>query len=167
MKILCTFEKMNQDMIRSIDSIRLTRSYLLEQIRGLSTEQLNIIPAGFNNNIIWNLGHLIAAQQSICYYRPGIPITVEGNFYEAYKSGSKPIGFTGPEEISLVKELLFSTLDQLERDLSEHLFSSFTPWTTRYGIEVGNIEQAIRFLPYHEGLHAGVITSMKKMVGKG
>jgi hypothetical protein len=158
---------MYQDMIRSIDSIRLTRSYLLEQVRALSTEQLNIIPAGFNNNIVWNLGHLVAAQQLICYFRPGLPLAVEENFYEAYKTGSKPTGFAGPEEISLIKELLFSTLDQLEKDLSAHMFTSFTPWTTRYGVEVRNIEQAIQFLPYHEGLHAGVITSMKKLVGKG
>ncbi|RXK83708.1 DinB family protein [Filimonas effusa] len=154
-------------MIRSIDAIRLTRSFLLEQIRGLSTEQLNIIPTGFNNNIIWNLGHLVAAQQLICYFRPGLPLAVEDDFFGAYKTGSKPSGFVGPEEVSLIKELLFSTLDQLERDLSAHLFTSFTPWTTRYNVEVRSIEDAIHFLPYHEGLHAGVISSMKRLIAAG
>lgn len=32
-----------------------------------SLEQLNKIPAGFNNNLIWNIGHIIVAQQSLIY----------------------------------------------------------------------------------------------------
>lgn len=151
-------------MNRQIDSIRQTRAYLLEQIRGLSTEQLNIIPSGFNNNIIWNLGHMIAAQQGICYARPGIPLVVEDAFFQAYKPGSRPAQFAGPEEVELIKELLFSTLDQLETDLRQDLFVAYTPWTTRHGITLKRIEEVVNFLLYHEGLHAGVITAMKRIV---
>jgi hypothetical protein len=151
-------------MIRQIDSVRKTRVYLVEMIRGLSTEQLNLIPPGFNNNMIWNLGHLVAAQQGICYVRPGIPLVIEDALFHSYKPGSKPLNFAGPEETTLIKELLFSTLDQLETDLRQDLFIAYKPWTTRYGVEIHNITEAINFLLYHEGLHAGVITSMKKIV---
>jgi uncharacterized damage-inducible protein DinB len=53
-------------MIREIEIIKLPRQRILDEISHLSVEQLNKVPTGFNNNIIWNLGHMIAAQQGIC-----------------------------------------------------------------------------------------------------
>ena len=64
-------------MTKQIEIIRKTRAYLLESLKDLSTEQFNQIPGGFNNNIIWNLGHMIATQQGICYIRAGITQTVD------------------------------------------------------------------------------------------
>jgi hypothetical protein len=49
------------------------RQLLLDQIAGLTTEELNQIPRGLNNNIIWNLAHLISGQQGIFYARAGLP----------------------------------------------------------------------------------------------
>jgi hypothetical protein len=49
------------------------RQFLLDQIAGLTTEELNQIPRGLNNNIIWNLAHLISGQQGIFYARAGLP----------------------------------------------------------------------------------------------
>jgi hypothetical protein len=151
-------------MIRQIDSIRKTRTWALELTRGLSSEQLNLVLPGFNNNMIWNLGHMVAAQQGVCYVRMGLPPVIDEDLFNAYKPGSRPMNFAGPEEIELIKTLLFSTLDELEKDVQLNLFSGYKPWTTRYGIELHRIEEAVSFLLYHEGLHAGVITSMKKIV---
>ncbi|HWD90430.1 MAG TPA: DinB family protein [Mucilaginibacter sp.] len=39
-----------------IDTLKKVRAVLLEGIKDLTTEQLNKIPQGYNNNIIWNLG---------------------------------------------------------------------------------------------------------------
>ena len=54
-------------MTTVIDILRQPRIKILEELQNFSLEQLNDIPAGFNNNIIWNLGHMIAAQQGVCY----------------------------------------------------------------------------------------------------
>ncbi len=64
-------------MDKRIQKIRKLREFLLAQIEGLTAEQLNKIPDGYNNNIIWNLGHLICAEQSLCYFRSGQAITVD------------------------------------------------------------------------------------------
>ncbi len=50
-------------MNNKIEKIKKTRRFLLNLVSELSTDQLNEIPPDFNNNIIWNMGHLIAAQQ--------------------------------------------------------------------------------------------------------
>ncbi|MCZ0211646.1 DinB family protein, partial [Streptomyces sp. UMAF16] len=60
-----------------IQNIVNIRKYLIEMCEPLSVVQLNTIPNGFNNNIIWNFGHLIAAQQGLCYIRSGLKPVVD------------------------------------------------------------------------------------------
>jgi len=36
--------------------------------------------------------------------------------------------------------------------------------TTRYGVTLSNIEEAIRFVPFHDGLHTGCIMALKRTV---
>lgn len=151
-------------MNKSIDIIRQPRLFALGLITELSLEQLNHIPTGFNNNIAWNLGHMVAAQQSICYVRGGADIKVEQEFQDLYKSGTRPERAYTTNDMAIIQTLFTSTLDQLAIDLETDLFDAYTPWTTRYGVPITNVEDAVRFLPFHEGLHLGVINSMKRLV---
>ena len=151
-------------MNQQIETIKKVRTFLLEGIKDLTADQLNKIPAGFNNNIIWNLGHLIAAQQGICYKRAGLPTLVSDNFWEKYRSGSKPEGNVSSDEIEKIKEMFLSSLDHLEANYNNQIFGNYIAWTTRYGVEITSIEDALRFVPFHEGLHSGVISTMKKLV---
>ena len=150
-------------MNKQIEIIKKTRIYLLEQIKDLSTEQLNKIPEGFNNNIIWNLGHMVATQQGICYRRAGLPIYIEENIWESYHSGTSPGAFVDAAAIDNIKYLMATTIDQLEIDLDKGI-SNYTPWTTRYDVELKSLEDAVNFLPYHEGLHCGCIMALKRLV---
>ena len=151
-------------MTKQIEIIKKVRSFLLDGIKDLSTDQLNKIPAGFNNNIIWNLGHLVAAQQGICYKRAGAPLLITDDFWEKFRSGSKPEIAVEADEIENIKNLFLSSIDQLEIDLETPLFNNYTAWTPRYGVEIENIKDAISFLPFHEGLHLGNIVALKKLV---
>ncbi|MEP6713324.1 MAG: DinB family protein, partial [Ferruginibacter sp.] len=143
-----------------------TRTWLLETIADLSPAELNKIPAGFNNNIIWNLTHLIAAQQGLCYVRAGLNPVVEEKYFSDYKSGTKPEAMIDSAEIENIKKLLFTSLDQLEADYKNNLFTNYGLFKTRYGAEIASVDDAINFLPYHEGMHAGYITALKKIVKK-
>ncbi|MBS7563275.1 DinB family protein [Mucilaginibacter sp. Bleaf8] len=151
-------------MNKPIEIIRKTREYLLTLVDGLTLEQLNTVPAGFNNNIIWNLGHLVAAQQGVCYRRAGFELRVDEIFFNLYKSDTKPERPVSQAEFEEIKMLFFSTIDQLEADYKENLFSNYEPWTTRYGVVIHNIDEAIGFLPYHEGLHMGYIMALKRVI---
>ncbi len=153
-------------MTKSIEILKKPRVHLFDLINELSIEQLNEVPAGFNNNIAWNLGHIVAAQQSICYNRAGLPKVIDDSFFLAYKPGSKPEKFIDAAELENIKSLLSSTLDQLEADLQNNLFDNYTPWVTRYGVEINNIDDALKFLPFHEGLHVGYIMALRRVVMK-
>lgn len=153
-------------MNEQIKMMRTTRTWLLNMIKHLSADQLNTIPAGFNNNIIWNVAHLIAAQQGVCYVRAGLKPAVEEKYFINYKPETKPGKPVDENEIETIKKLLFSSLDQFETDLSKNIFTNYTPWATRYGVEMNNIEDALRFLPFHEGLHVGYVMALKRVLTK-
>lgn len=153
-------------MNKQIDRIKSIRLYLLDLVKDLSVEQLNEIPAGFNNNIIWHLGHLTAAQQGLCYLRAGLKPVVEEKYLVLYRPGTKPEQLVAAEEVDMIKDLLISPLEQFDQDLSGNLFANYPAWTTRYGVELTSIQDVLDFLLFHEGLHSGHITAMKKLVKK-
>jgi hypothetical protein len=153
-------------MNHQIENIRKTRETIINHVKELSLEKLNIIPHGFNNNILWNLGHLFAAQQNICYIRGGLRPPLSQTDFADFMPGTKPDHFFESDEEDNVKALLLSSVDILQRDYQNKAFANLTPYTTRYGIPINNIDDAIAFMQYHEGLHSGVIMSIRKLVMK-
>ena len=103
-------------MNSQIEKIRTTRKLLLTLIDGLTAAQLNSIPKGFNNNIIWNVGHLVVSLQGIFYVRAGLTPTLDNQYIQKYRTETKPESAASEEEIQFLKEQLFSSLDQLEAE---------------------------------------------------
>jgi hypothetical protein len=149
---------------KQLDILRQPRLKILSILDGFSLEQLNTIPTGYNNNIIWNLGHMVAAQQGVCYKRAGVGTRISDGFFQSYKPDSKPDGFVDAAGFEEIKSLLTTSLDDLKQDLEKEIFGNYPAWTTRYGVEITSIEDAIAFLPFHEGLHIGYIMAMRKLV---
>ncbi|NHA05217.1 DinB family protein [Mucilaginibacter sp. HC2] len=151
-------------MQQSTEIIKLPRVYILNLINDLSTEQLNHIPKGFNNNLIWNLAHLISAQQGICYTRAGLPVVVEDKYYTPFQPNTKPERFIDAGEIAHIKELFLSSIDRLELDMKANIFTNYPAWLSRYGTTIASFADAFAFLPFHEGLHCGYIMALKRAV---
>ncbi|HUQ96603.1 MAG TPA: DinB family protein [Chitinophagaceae bacterium] len=151
-------------MNQVIDTIKNTRQHLLQLVSNLSTDQLNKIPEGFNNNIIWNLSHMVAAQQGVCYLRAGVPLRIDEAFYLRYKPETKPESFVDSAAVEMVKKAFFTTLDQFVTDNDAGLFANYKPWKTRYGNELQTIDDAAQFLLFHEGLHVGYVMALKHLV---
>ena len=148
--------------MKAIETIRKLRATTLVEIDGLSLEELNKVPAGFNNNIIWNIGHMVAAQQGICYKRAGLPMVVEESYFERYKPGSKPERPVTQAEVEEIKSLLFSTLYQLEKDYDDGIFTSYGSFVSRYGVELSSVTDAIEFLPFHDGFHMAYLLALRR-----
>lgn len=151
-------------MKTQLEIIRKARQSLIGIVSELTDEQLNRIPAGFNNNIIWNMGHLIASQQGLCYIRSGKPIVVDEGYLKLFKPETKPDGIISAAAIDTIKKLLLPTIDRLESDYGQNHFSDFKTFINRYGVEIRSIEDCISFLVFHEGLHYGYILALKRAV---
>lgn len=153
-------------MNKMIETIRNTRLHLLQLLNDVTVNQLNEVPPGFNNNIIWNLAHLVAAQQGVCYLRAGVKTRIDETFYLRYKPDTKPEGFIDSSEVERIKNLLLSTLDHFVLDHQDRLFQNYHTWTTRYGVTLTTIDDAVQFLLFHEGLHTGYIMALKRALNR-
>jgi len=140
------------------------REILLKILDNHSLEQLNKIPAGYSNNLIWNVAHCISAQQVLVYKLSGLPTLVSDEFIDKYKKGTKPEGDVSQSELDEIRALLFSTLDQTEKDVNAGIFQNYTTYMTSMGFELTNVQDAIDFVNYHEGIHTGIIMSIRKFV---
>ncbi|PWB25356.1 DinB family protein [Flavobacterium sp. HTF] len=140
------------------------RSILLKILENHSLEQLNKIPPGFNNNLIWNIGHCISSQQVLVYKLSGLPTMVSEEFIAKYKKGTKPEGDVSQEEVDEIKELLSETLEKTKNDFTSGLFVDFNEYTTSMGFTLHNVQDALSFNNYHEGIHTGIAMSIRKLV---
>ena len=151
-------------MSNQFDRLKKTRNIVLKLISDLSIEQLNKVPAGFNNNIVWNFAHLMASQQGLCYLRAGVKPVIDEQHINSYKGGTKPEKTVTIEELESMKLLFLSTIDQLEKDYNGKIFSNYQTFTTGLGVEIKDIEDALGFLLFHEGLHTGYMMALKRAV---
>ena len=152
------------NMYNQLGQLKKTRNVVLKLISDLSIEQLNKVPVEFNNNIVWNFAHLMASQQGLCYIRAGAKPIIDEQHIASYKGGTKPEKKVGASELESMKLLFLSTIDQLEKDYENKLFANYQPFTTGLGIEINNIDEAIDFLFFHEGLHTGYMMALKRLV---
>ncbi len=149
---------------KSIDTIQATRKLFLTLLESLSIDEVNIVPEGFNNNVIWNFGHVIVSQQILCYKLAGLPLKLDDTFISKYSKGTKPETFINDTELIFLKQQAISLIDELVVDLDKEIFTSYNNYTTSFNVELNNIEDAVKFIAMHEGLHLGYAMALKRIV---
>ena len=151
-------------METAIALIQYVRKSILQQVERFTTEQLNQIPAGFNNNLVWNLGHLLITQQQLCYKLGGFDMTVPADDFAAYSWNTRPDGYVSSPEVERIKALLLMSINQFEKDVTEGKFESYTPWVLPSGIAVNDISDALKVCMVHEGRHFGGVIALSKVI---
>lgn len=149
-------------MQNHLDLLKATRKNILKQLDGLSVSQLNTIPNGYNNNLIWNAAHVVVTQQLLCYKNAGLAMKLPTEIINAYRKGSKPEKQVTQAEVDQIKEWLIQSVDWLAEDLAVAKFSSYNEYPTSYGYPLATLEDAIVFNNVHEGMHLGYIIALKK-----
>ena len=141
-----------------------SRMLLLNFLENHSLEQLNAIPEGFSNNLIWNIGHSIVVQQMLVYKLSDLPMMISDEMVEKYKRGTKPEHSVSQSEVDEMKVLLFSTLEKTKKDFSEKLFQNYNEFTSLSGFTMKSATDAIEFNNYHEALHLGIMMQIRKFI---
>ncbi|WP_160066709.1 DinB family protein [Sphingobacterium bovisgrunnientis] len=142
------------------------RKAFIKDIESLSLEELNEIPAGFNNNIIWNFGHIVVTTPVLCYVRTGILADASSvKYVSAYAKGTKPTYFVTQEEVDELKALAISTIETLEKDYNEGKLNNIVPFeTSTYGALLESIEDVIITTAGHDNTHLGYVTAQKRII---
>lgn len=140
------------------------RSIYLKFLIHNSLEQLNTVPEGFNNNLLWNIGHVIVVQQRLVYGFANQPLNITDDLFQKFKPGTKPTIPEPKETVEVFKELLIKPLEQTKADFKSGKLNNYTPYTTSKGFHLANAGDAITFNNYHEALHLGTMISILKFI---
>ena len=133
-------------------------------LKYFSLEQLNAVPEGFNNNILWNIAHTMVTHQLLTYKRSGLAMNVPDEWVTAFAKGSKPERDYTAEEVSAIDAALFSTYEQFEADLAQNRFSEMKSYTTSTNMVLDSVETTQNFVLFHDGIHLGSILALAKLV---
>ena len=154
---------MNTDII--IAYFKKTRQTFLNLIDDLSLEELNQVPDGFNNNIVWNFGHIIVSTLGLCYIRSQAKQDLVLPFPGRFGKGTYPEIPVTVEELEILKQLAVTTINQLEKDLKTPIFEKFSMVNTdTFQVPMYNIEEVMMGSVIHENLHLGTAKAQKQVI---
>jgi hypothetical protein len=146
------------------DALLQLRQNTLKRVENLNTTQLNKIPEGHNNNIIWHVGHMVASQQLLCYANSGTTPLLPTELLNKYRKGTSPLGWEKMVSLDEIKLLFLDTALTFEKDYLAKKFNAYKSYTTSAGATLNSIDDAITYSYGHENLHYGNIITMLKLI---
>jgi len=146
--------------------------YVLQQNRrriadvavDFSSDDLWTIPEGFRNNIAWNFGHIVVTQQLLQYNNCGLPMYIDGDVVNVLRKGTSPADWNERPDMARIIAWMVEMPEKLAADYEAGRFSDYQAYKTSAGMVLRNIDEAIDFNNFHDGIHIGVILALSKLV---
>ncbi|MFD2640005.1 DinB family protein [Piscibacillus salipiscarius] len=119
-------------------------------------------PQGFNNNILWNAGHVLVTYEEAFHNFNGASKQLDDKFYSYFSTGTSPNDWNHDDlpTITEVTNLLDQQVKDFQKNWQERLNE---PLVKPLEFEK-TVEELLFFLISHECYHLGVMTSMKKVI---
>ena len=148
----------------SFDITLKTRAILYKFLEQFSLEQLNTVPNCYRNSIYWNIMLVVVTQQLLVYGLSGLPMLIDSQLVEAFRKGTKTEEDASQKDVDNLKNLLISTVEQTQKDYAAGIFTNYTTYTVSTKSTLTNVEEALEFNNFHEGIHLGYILAMKNTI---
>jgi len=153
-----------KELEEDLSTLEATRANILQLLSKFSLDQINMIPAGFNNNLAWNAGHCWVTQKLLTYGLSGKDTGLSADLIAAYRKGSAPSAPLSAGAWAEIIDGLSTSVDELKADLKSSSWADHNPYTTSYGVTIGHVRKGVRFNNTHEGMHYGVMLALSKVV---
>ncbi len=150
--------------MQAIEMLLQIRKLILKVVSRLPEDAFFTIPPGFDNNIAWNLGHIIVTQQALLYRLSGLPLYVSKEQVAMFRTGTSPSDWSVKPDIAGLLIQLADHPQKLIEDFQTGKFQTYQPYTTSTGVTLNSFEDAVAFNGFHEGLHLGAILSLKNFL---
>lgn len=146
------------------NQLKVIRNNTINAVQEVSESQANSIPEGFNNNILWNLGHVYLVQEKFAFGFIPEPMNIPDNFDDLFGRGSKPSEWKGqPPTLADLIILLEDQTGRIKESLENRLEEAVAnPFTMPSGLTLKTIGEFLTFSMYHEGMHVQTIKMLHK-----
>ena len=146
-------------------TLDIVREHLLREINGLSREQLLEIPEGRDDNVLWNVGHLLCSLSRLTYGRTGHPLPIPKRYLELMGKNTNALDWPEPPDVDTVIAQFKTLPAQIEHDYAAGEFPAYEPLQITPAHTIDSLEEAVNFHCFHEGLHIGMIITLKQRLG--
>jgi uncharacterized membrane protein len=134
----------------------------------MNVNRLEVVPAGLNNNIKWNLGHVYIVLEKFAFQLTGEKVNIPDTFPELFNPGTSPEDWSikSPKKDELIT-LLNEQIVKVESLLSERMDEPIKEmYNTSTGLQINKVNECLSFCLYHEGMHFGVIKNINQLLPK-
>ncbi|PHK48650.1 DinB family protein [Staphylococcus edaphicus] len=154
-------------MIR--DQFQDSYKLLNKHIKDIDEKTATLQPDSVNNNIKWQLGHLILLNDFLVFETINGENALEQSAAKYFLWGTSPLNFDGNEpSFDELKLLLNEQLDRILNSLEKQLNKSRNePIVLKDSdIVMNNFNESIHFSIIHTNRHMGQIVLLKSMINK-
>lgn len=146
------------------DQLTFLRYVTLYTVQDINEREVSLIPEGFNNNILWNLGHIYLVQEQFAFSFAQEPMEMPAGFMELFAPGTKPSEWTiQPPPLPELLQLLKEQSNRIREKLNGRLDEEVAAPLTLPGLTLHTIGELLTFNLYHEGVHVQTIRMLKKL----
>lgn len=146
--------------------LRFVREQTMKLVKGMSEEETRTVPGGFNNNILWNLGHILLVHEKFSFALTNEKMELPKHFAEWFAPGTKPESWgTQVPRLDEIFLLLSKQIERIEQILEHRLEDDLDkPVVTSAGLEILSVKECLSFCLYHEGMHFAAIKALKQQL---
>jgi hypothetical protein len=147
-------------------TLDLALDFLEHYVKNVSESEALVIPKGFNNSILWNIGHIVTFTEKEIFGDTNREMKVPDSYMEMFLRGTKPADWIAEpptlqtllaqlaEQVSRIKETFHNRLD-------EKLSTQRSSPTAEKPATVGEL---LVLLCFHWGLHVSAVNSINRII---
>jgi uncharacterized damage-inducible protein DinB len=143
------------------DTIQRMRDRVLLLAEKCPVEKRTLVPAGFNNNVQWHLGHIATVTDRIVYGLSGEQQQLPDTYLMFYGNGTKPGDWTDetPPWAAVIERLT-----QQPKQITSFFAGKINNPVKENFAKAEIVGELMIFNLYHEGTHTGSLNAMLKVL---
>lgn len=138
---------------------------MMRELDGLTDEQMLHIPDDREDNILWNVGHLLCSLSRLTYVFSGHPLPIPEGYLPIFGKDTSARDWQANPDVRTVVDRFVELPQQVELDYKEGIFTEYKTLQIIPDEDIASIEEAIAFHCFHEGLHIGKVLTLKEAMG--
>jgi hypothetical protein len=144
----------------AVQAMRAMRALIRKRIGTVDEATFRRVPEGFNSNLAWQVGHLAVTPALLVYGRCKQQPPLDEELITAFRKGTAP--GDGSERWS--REELLTAMDAIVDSIEAEAgdFTDFEEYETSAGITLSSVDEVLRFLGVHDGIHVGYTLALAR-----